>query len=122
MGLKLVVFTSGYSLFYCPACKDTHAISVAPGSWSYNGNPNLPTTEPSIRVSGKEDENGGWITTCHCYLTDGRIRFCADSPHEFAGQTIDLPDFPQGILTSKQLEDVPDAKGSTLESSPPVEA
>ena len=29
---------------------------------------------------------------CHSFVRDGKIRFLADSYHELAGQTVDLPE------------------------------
>lgn len=90
MSKKLLVWPSGYALFWCPACQGAHAITVnVQDGWTWNGDFERPTTEPSIRVSSCKD-----VTQCHCYLTDGNIRFCADSPHALAGQTVELPVFP----------------------------
>lgn len=100
MNKKLLVWASGYALFWCPACKEAHALSVAEGHWTFNGDFERPTMEPSIRVSMHD------VTQCHCYLTDGNIRFCADSPHALAGQTVELPDFPgEDVLHLQGRED-----------------
>lgn len=30
------------------------------------------------------------------FLTDGMIAYCSDNPHALNGQTVPLPDFPDG--------------------------
>jgi hypothetical protein len=96
---------------------------VAPGNngaggckpvWQYNGNPEKPTFSPSLMVRSGHYAGGHksgddcyctWearygsppphpCTICHSVVTDGRIAFCSDSTHALAGQTVDLPDFP----------------------------
>lgn len=86
--VKLAVLQDGYALFWCPACNEAHAISLAPGAWTNSGDAEVPVTQPSILISGR---NGA---KCHCYLEGKSIRFCSDSPHALAGQTVDLPSFP----------------------------
>lgn len=89
----------GYSYFFCPACNHIHALNVGPKGWEYNGNPDSPVTNPSIRVSRCDhgDLNNG-VTLCHCYLEGDLIRYCDDSPHEFAGQRVPLPEIPEKYL------------------------
>lgn len=31
---------------------------------------------------------------CHLFVTDGKIIYCSDCTHEYAGKSIDLPDIP----------------------------
>ncbi len=71
-------------VFRCPACDDMHAFNA---SWCYNGDGDNPTVAPSLLVT-----NGDPSYRCHSYITAGRIQFLSDSSHEFAGQTLDLPD------------------------------
>lgn len=74
----------------------THTISIDGSSqsgpkWSFNGNNELPTFSPSIKVD--------WGTTppkmCHYFIQDGEIRFCSDSTHSLAGKVVLLPDIPE---------------------------
>lgn len=90
----------GSHLFFCPGCRGMHR--VGPG-WSFNGDYDRPTFQPSVLVQGVEDltdeEHGrvmaGEAVTprpfvCHSFVTDGRIQFLADSTHTLAGHTVDL--------------------------------
>ncbi len=95
--------------FWCPGCDEYHAFKVnIPGSWDWNGSEESPTITPSILVRGTKrisDEEAERILrgehieaiplVCHSYVTDGKIRFLADSAHALAGQTVDLPDMDE---------------------------
>ena len=77
-------------LHWCPGCKWLHVINVEkPNSvgakWTWDRNAESPTFSPSINIVGQ----------CHYFIQAGKIIFCADSRHALAGQTVDLPDFPQ---------------------------
>ena len=78
--------------FYCPGCRREHPFTVRSDgkhpAWTFDGNLESPTFSPSLRVL---DGWGG--TECHLFLRAGKIEYCADSRHEFAGKTIDLPDW-----------------------------
>jgi len=52
-----------------------------------------------MRIS---DQRG---TTCHYFITDGKIEFCGDSPHKLAGQIVDLPDWPYSPGAYGGIED-----------------
>jgi Family of unknown function (DUF6527) len=89
--------TRRYLIFWCPGCDEPHQIQVeGPDGprWTWDGNREQPTTQPSIRVflDGKT-EGGG--RECHSFLKAGRIEFCGDSWHHLKGQTVDLPDWPK---------------------------
>ena len=89
------VFGSGFS-FYCPGCKCAHTLPVAGGyteRWGFNGDTVKPTFTPSVLVFHEKD--GQRVTECHSFVTDGRIQFLNDSAHELAGQTVDLPLWPE---------------------------
>lgn len=94
----------GDHLFFdCPACAGEvliwgdgephpaipfHEVNVGAGGWSFNGDLQLPTLSPSVRT-----RYGDHLAyTCHFFVKDGRIEYCADSTHKMAGQTVDLPD------------------------------
>lgn len=106
-------------LFECPGCGTCHGIRIGAGDgprWSWNGDMDKPTFQPSILVrftkltdKGKQQyeewkENGYPKTdsdfdntpvVCHSFVTDGQIQFLSDCSHELAGQTVDLPEFDQ---------------------------
>lgn len=73
-----------YYFFWCPGCKKLHPY-LAP-RWTFNGNIEKPTFTPSLKML----DSG-----CHLFVTDGKIQYCPDSPHEFAGKTIDMVEIPE---------------------------
>jgi hypothetical protein len=79
---------TGY-LFWCPGCKEPHPYGVP--RWSFNGDEAAPTFNPSLLVFDGSPQHK---TQCHLFLRDGRLEFLPDSQHELAGQTVDLPVFP----------------------------
>lgn len=90
---------------WCPGCKQPHAIWTqreSGATWTWDGNVERPTCTPSVLCfsvydkEGKPMPDGKQRTLCHYFLKAGTIEFCGDSAHEFAGQTVLLPDFPQG--------------------------
>lgn len=108
LGKKLRKLEGGRVAFMCPGCKQMHHVTVdGTRGWTWNGDGDAPTFQPSILVQGKAriltDEeharimqNGEKIDLpdlrCHSYVMDGRIRFLNDCTHALAGQLVDLPD------------------------------
>lgn len=89
---------SGY-LHWCPGCKHAHQIWVGNASgpnWTFDGNVDSPTFNPSVRVFTPADQEDGTpeITECHYFVHGGRIEFCGDCQHDLKGQTVPLPPFP----------------------------
>lgn len=95
--------------FWCPGCDQAHGITV--GTWTWNGDLELPTFTPSVLIRGNQwskDEYPEYFkprhaavapgadTVCHSFVTDGRIQFLGDCTHELAGQTVDLPEWAYG--------------------------
>lgn len=77
-------------VFRCPGCECEHVIPIdAPErpSWTWNGSVDKPTFEPSILCN----YHSPGISSCHSYVTDGRIKFLSDSTHHLSGKTVDLP-------------------------------
>lgn len=120
LGKKLRSLEGGLVAFLCPGCGMHHQVRVegeGRPKWTYNGNPNAPTFQPSILFrSGhyaqhfdKEKHGDCWCTykeryneepafncvICHSFVTDGKIQFLSDCSHSLAGQTVDLPDVHQ---------------------------
>jgi hypothetical protein len=91
----------GGLLFNCPGCKNLHQVRVGDGPgprWGYNGNADKPTFTPSVLVTYNGADagvDGAPARICHSYVTDGRIQFLGDCTHALAGQTVDLPEFPE---------------------------
>jgi hypothetical protein len=89
--------------FFCPGCDSAHTIKTqGPGSWTWNGNVERPTFQPSVLVTyvaipDASEEFKEWRTAraCHSFVTNGMIQFLTDSTHPLAGQTVPLADFPE---------------------------
>lgn len=90
-----------YVWFWCPGCKGYMRARVRmpnnptqeevadqqanrQGLWMWNGNEESPTIRASILTG---IENG---KRCHLFITNGKIEFCGDCEHEYAGKTITL--------------------------------
>lgn len=108
-------------MFWCPGCQEAHRIQHGSGlgpRWGWNGDVNKPTFTPSVLVTGKnftpngEADFDAWHDAgcptpaptfesmdlrCHTFVTDGRIQFLSDCTHALAGQTVDLPAWPERI-------------------------
>lgn len=62
--------------------------------WQFNNNPEAPTFSPSVKhttgkyVDPKNYPDEGDI--CHYFIRDGRIEFCTDCTHAFAGKNVSL--------------------------------
>jgi hypothetical protein len=75
----------------CPACKIEHGFDT---TWSFNGDYDKPTINPSILVTMPyfyDVDN----YRCHSFVRDGNIEFLNDCTHELAGQTVELLDFEE---------------------------
>ena len=113
LGRKLRTLEGGSLGFWCPGCKKMHGVRITTlaDNWTFNGNGDAPTFQPSVLVrwdSGEppvtsenfeQYERAPWPQTdkhnvCHSFVTDGRIQFLGDCTHSLAGQTVDMPDFP----------------------------
>lgn len=88
--------------FYCPACLRAHTFYVAGGvKWTFNGDQECPTFSPSLRIFTPKIKGpvAGTViperTVCHLFLSRGFIRFCGDCPHEMAGRTVEMEDWPE---------------------------
>lgn len=100
---------------WCPGCEEMHFIAVGRASgpnWSFDGNVERPTFNPSVRITGKETVkvDGKWTgewkrdaagnlvdSCCHYFLRGGQLEFCGDSTHALAGKTVPLPPLPAGF-------------------------
>ena len=88
--------TSEIVMIWCPGCDSAHGPNVSPGRWTFNGDLEKPTFSPSLLVTySGGDASAGLPAVCHSFVTDGRIQFLNDSTHALAGQTVDLPEWPE---------------------------
>lgn len=107
--------------FWCPGCQCAHDVwfsgpnEMRGARWTFNGNYDKPTFQPSILVQGTEFTAKGkadyeaWMasgypprngqgfesrpTRCHTFVTDGVIQFLGDCTHALAGRTVPMEAF-----------------------------
>lgn len=82
-------------LFDCPGCQCAHGVWTTRANkkgamWSYNGDPDKPTVNPSIVV--RYQLQSGSTHVCHSYIRDGHIEYLDDCTHELRGKTVTLPE------------------------------
>lgn len=122
---KLRNVEGGGLAYWCQGCKHRHQVFVGEGGgprWGWNGDVERPTFTPSVLVTGSGLTAKGladadaWFaagcprpddgqaphfetapTVCHTFITNGRVQFLGDCTHEFAGQTLGLPDLPEAL-------------------------
>lgn len=81
-------------VFFCPGCKCGHAVWITPnkspsgGTWTWNGDLDKPTFQPSLLIT--YDPPPDRPKVCHSNVTDGMIHFHGDSTHSLTGQTVKL--------------------------------
>ena len=81
---------SGF-LFWCPGCETVHGVretDIAGRTQVTGLEDDAPTLEPTLyfRMGGGR--------ACHARVRMGRIEFLAGTTHRFAGETLELPDYP----------------------------
>ncbi|SRR6266571_3526465 len=111
---KTKLTDNGYLKFWCPGCREVHAIAL--DRWRWNGDREKPTFHPSVKVTSghyvtahKKGVDHCWCTyyaqhpekepafkcgICHSWVKEGKIQFLSDSTHELAGQTVELQELP----------------------------
>lgn len=101
-------------MFVCPGCireaqhsTGLHMLpvnsTVKSPSWSFDGNVDAPTLSPSILTKTYHGEGEARIDyVCHSFLEAGAFRFLGDCTHEYAGQTVQMPDLPAWVLDERE--------------------
>lgn len=95
LGRKLAAMGDGKVRFDCPACDAPHAVRVEGEGrprWTWNGDGDRPTFQPSVFVNPPGQFHNPAVPSCHSFVTDGSIQFLSDCTHALAGQTVELPD------------------------------
>ena len=107
LGKYLRKLEGGYG-HWCPGCSEMHYIAVETplsngAKWSFNGDIDKPTFSPSVKIQipvDKEDEKNDilyhFVERCHYFIKEGNIEYCNDCTHDLKGQTIPLPEWPEG--------------------------
>lgn len=108
---KLLRFPVGHKYYsgqyghWCPACEQLHMIASKEqpfsngAGWTYDGNHNAPTFNPSVNYTWEKDDKGRWVNVCHYFIRTGGIDFCGDCTHQFKDKkAVPMPDIPQHVL------------------------
>jgi hypothetical protein len=79
-------------VFWCPACDEHHSYQLGPGNrgWQFDGNAESPTFTPSLLLKRSRADYEGCGPRCHLFVTAGKIAYCSDCEHEYAGRTVDM--------------------------------
>lgn len=92
----------GY-VFWCPGCAEYHMYFTSHSplrtqgpNWKFNDDIDCPTFTPSLLSTWNAGENNLSPRICHLFVTDGKIIYCGDCTHSFAGKTVDMVDEPEG--------------------------
>lgn len=98
-------------LFWCPGCKCAHGVWTTKRNgvgavWSFNGNMEKPTFNPSLLIRFTRDITSAEYTrllageklnipktVCHSFVRDGQIQFLGDCTHALAGKTVPMEAF-----------------------------
>lgn len=105
---KILHATDGTYMFWCPACERAHGIN---SHWQFNGDLDKPTIRPSLLTRGNTGWDDGYVgedTVCHCFVTDGKIKYLPDCTHALAGHEVDIPDWDSVFkddYTRKEAQD-----------------
>lgn len=94
---KLRRVAGGRVAYWCQGCEDVHVIRVEGTElpvWFWNGDTKAPTFTPSILVTYEDMSGRGEHRRCHTFVSTGQVQFLNDFTHQFAGQTLPLPDWP----------------------------
>ena len=99
-------------MFWCPGCKEHHGVwtkkrNILGATWSFNGDMEKPTFDPSLLIRGKRPLIGDEYRrimagerldipdlVCHSFIRDGQIQFLSDCTHELAGKTVPMEEEP----------------------------
>jgi uncharacterized protein DUF6527 len=99
---------------WCPACDDLHAVEVSAGGWTWDGNLEEPTVNPSIAVSGVQWEADspfhkprhnvapGAAVMCHSYVRAGRWEYLGDCTHDLKDQTVPMVALPDWFVNESE--------------------
>lgn len=86
-------------MWWCPACQEYHG-GATNGTWTFDGNHEAPTFNPSFLVRATIDPVAGKFPegvcdntiqgACHTFVRNGQIQYLGDCTHAMAGQTVPM--------------------------------
>jgi len=84
---------------WCPGCEEYHSFAVNRpqvngAQWTFDGNMDKPTFNPSMLVHTYEHDGTTVKDVCHYFLHEGQLKFLGDCTHALKGQTVPLPEDP----------------------------
>lgn len=85
-----------YLWFECPGCGHLHGIHVGQGEgvrWTWDGNIEAPTFNPSVSVKWKEFEIE---KHCHSFIRAGNFEFLGDCTHALANTITPIAEWGSG--------------------------
>lgn len=91
---QIIGSNRGRLVYWCQGCDSPHQVKVVEGpgpTWSWDGNTDAPTFNPSVLVTLETPRK---TFRCHTFVRGGMVQFLGDCTHEFAGQTLPIPDWP----------------------------
>lgn len=100
--------------FWCPGCKESHAIPVEGTSahgqagWEFDDNEESPTFLPAILIHQRavwrpKNVPPGTIPECLSNIRNGQIEFIAGTAHALAGKTVPMVELDEnGNPVSKE--------------------
>lgn len=102
--------------WWCPGCRDMHAVGLGLDGWTWDGSVAAPTIRPSVLVRSVRpglDEVGRLLDAglplpvptpqvCHSWITAGKIEYLGDCTHELVGQTVPMIERPSGDVSADQ--------------------
>ena len=93
-------------MYWCPGCDSVHAIAIRPSvndngaGWTWDGNLEKPTYEPSQLTKYTYGAEGNKRTEiCHTFIRQGKIQYLSDCTHSMAGQTVEMQPLPDWALS-----------------------
>ena len=111
---KLVKHESPGILAYshwCEGCNHCHTFYIQCNghTWTFDGNVNDPTFNPSMLEFYTREDNTR-KTLCHYFLHSGVMKYCGDSPHALSGQEVPLKNIPDEYgFGEVMMKDLPSA-------------
>lgn len=96
--VQLLPGTAGVFSFYCPGCGKPHTVFTKDEGfphpvWSFNGDLEHPTFNPSVAVTNTTPEGE---KMCHSFIRNGVIEYLSDCDHALAGKLVEMEEVNDG--------------------------